>query len=291
MTNMTNQKKRKRILHFFILLSIVGTIVGVIVFPNQPDVSISLAASSVGEGSWLPITTNLISMWLVCGLLLIFAYFVRKNLAIIPGKAQLIVEMILEFFITKVEGTTNSRKDALILAPILTTLFLLIFLSNQSGFIPFTEAFPNIFGTPTSHFSFTIALAIFTIITGQLIAIKKSPFKAIFNYIKIDRLWKIRKFSDFPNALLEIFLGILDIIGEISKMISLAARLFGNMFSGGLLTLIIGSLAFFTAYFIPIPFLVLGAFSGLVQAVVFTFLAVEFMSGTVGAVPEKTQKS
>ena len=82
-------------------------------------------------------------------------------------------------------------------------------------------------------------------------------------------------------------LGLLDIIGELAKVISLSARLFGNILAGELIILIIAGLAAFTPFFIPIPFFVLSIFSGVVQTFVFVLLSIGFMSTTINSVKDE----
>ena len=89
-------------------------------------------------------------------------------------------------------------------------------------------------------------------------------------------------------AFLEFFLGLLDIIGEVAKLASLSTRLFGNMFAGSIIVLIIGGLASFTQFIVPMPFIVLGILSGFVQAFVFVMLSIIFISSTLqGAQPSE----
>ncbi|MDQ5919617.1 MAG: F-type H+-transporting ATPase subunit a [Patescibacteria group bacterium] len=82
-------------------------------------------------------------------------------------------------------------------------------------------------------------------------------------------------------------MGLLDIIGELAKILSLSARLFGNIFAGDVMILVIVSLSTYTQFFVPLPFLALSIFSGFVQAFVFSLLSIQFLSGTITSVKGK----
>lgn len=91
---------------------------------------------------------------------------------------------------------------------------------------------------------------------------------------------------EFGMAFVDIFLGFLDIIGEIAKVISLSSRLFGNILAGEVIVLIISTIAVFSAYIIPVPFIFLGAFSSITQAFVLPFLTMQYLAAAVGTGPE-----
>ena len=84
----------------------------------------------------------------------------------------------------------------------------------------------------------------------------------------------IKKFFNFSNPIL-FFVGILELISEIGKIISFSFRLFGNVFAGEVLLVIIG---FLVPYVIPVPFLMLELFVGFIQALVFAMLTMVFTS-------------
>ena len=91
----------------------------------------------------------------------------------------------------------------------------------------------------------------------------------------------IKKFLDFSNPI-NFFVGILEIVSEISKVLSFSFRLFGNIFAGEVLLTIV---AFLVPYIAPLPFFFLELFVGAIQAVVFSMLALVFIKGAV-SMPE-----
>ena len=76
------------------------------------------------------------------------------------------------------------------------------------------------------------------------------------------------------------FVGILEFISEFSKVISFAFRLFGNIFAGEVLLLVVGTLV---PFIVPLPFLALEIFVGFVQALVFSMLTLVFLTGATTA--------
>ncbi|OGJ50690.1 hypothetical protein A2229_04110 [Candidatus Peregrinibacteria bacterium RIFOXYA2_FULL_33_7] len=200
------------------------------------------------------------------------------------------LEFVISLFLDNLKAAlNNNEKKARKLLPLFLTIFLFLFIANNFSLLPLftsiiTEEKTAIFRTPPSHFGLTVALALGVVVTSHIMALIISPFKHIGNFIKIMPLLKARSIKDLLNALLEIFLGVLDIVGEIAKVLSLSARLFGNIFAGEVMVMIITSLAVFTHYIVPMPFIFLSAFSGLVHAFVFPLLALQFMCGTIRSV-------
>lgn len=112
----------------------------------------------------------------------------------------------------------------------------------------------------------TMGLALISVFLIQVYSIKYLGIKGY-----------LQKFFNFTNPIL-FFVGILDIISEISKVISFSFRLFGNIFAGEVLMTII-------AFLIPIlasfPFLLFEFFVGLIQAMVFSMLTAVFINGAI----------
>lgn len=127
--------------------------------------------------------------------------------------------------------------------------------SEHGAFVPY-------FRGPTADLNTTLALAVFAMISVQV-----AGFKFLgFHYSS--------KFFNFKGPI-DFFVGILELSSEFSKIISFAFRLFGNIFAGEVLLTV---MAFLMPLFGPIPFLGLEVFVGLVQALVFSMLALVFMN-------------
>ncbi len=92
-----------------------------------------------------------------------------------------------------------------------------------------------------------------------------------FGYFRKFFTFSGQGFMRFINA----FVGILELISEISRIISFSFRLYGNIFAG---EIVLATMAFLGAFLLPMPFYALELFVGFVQALVFTMLALVFFS-------------
>jgi F-type H+-transporting ATPase subunit a len=120
-----------------------------------------------------------------------------------------------------------------------------------------------LFRSPSADLNFTLALAIISVLSVQVVGIAMAGF---FRYIK--------KFINFTGPI-KFFVGILELISEIAKLISFSLRLFGNIFAGEVLLLVI---AFLVPLIAPIPFYLLEIFVGFVQALIFSMLTLVFLT-------------
>lgn len=246
---------------------------------------ISLAPQIIFSIFGFGVSNAMASSFLVTLFLLVFALYCRFTFKLVPGKLQIIVEMLIEFMMEQLEQAFGSRKKAKLFLPWLVTFLIFITLTNQFSLMPFVGQVlvsgSAAFRTATSDLSMTIALAIASVVAAHLMALYARPLGHLANFFPIGALFKARSFTDFFDACLGLFLGFLDIIGEIAKIMSLSFRLFGNIFAGEVIIVIIGSLSIFTSYIVPIPFLALSIFSGFVQAFVFTILSTQFIAATL----------
>jgi F-type H+-transporting ATPase subunit a len=117
--------------------------------------------------------------------------------------------------------------------------------------------------SPSSDLNFTLALAIISVLSIQISGIVLVGFS---KYTK--------KFINFSGPI-KFFVGILELISEIAKLISFSLRLFGNIFAGKVLLLVI---AFLVPIIAPIPFYLLEIFVGFVQALIFSMLTLVFLT-------------
>lgn len=250
-------------------------------------------APEVHNFGYFSITNSMITMFVITLLLLIALIQAKKKFNIIPSKMQVIFEEIYDFFFNQVKQAFTNNKQAKKVLPLIVTLFVTIFLANQFSLLPFVGQLvfgeTSLFRTPTSDLSLPLALALATVVITNIIAFIMSPIKHIGKYFNIKPLLKARSFKQAFSAFIEFFLGLLDIVGEFSKVLSLTFRLFGNVISGEIIIVVVSGLAMVTAFVLPIPFMVLSTFSGLVQAFVFSVLALQFIAGTIPQTENKDE--
>lgn len=259
---------------------------------NNEMPSISLSPDVLFNIGNFGVTNAMLTMWILTLGLILFGLYVNKGVGVKPSRLQLMFEGLINFFAKNLEVAFGSKERARQFTPVMIAMFLMFFISNQFYVLPLIGDVINgegvkLLKTPTAHFSLPIAVALVVVVMSHLMAFKIAPIKHIGNYLKFGEILKIRSLKDIPNAMLEVFLGILDIVGEISKVVSLSARLFGNVLAGELMVVIISFIAApFTFFLVPMPFIFLSLFSGLIQAFVFPLLCVQYIGGTISAVAE-----
>ena len=195
---------------------------------------------SVGQGFWtLNLDTILVSLML--GALIVFAGMrVGRNLEVgAPSGFQNFVEMVLEFVDTQVKDSFGKRDNALI-APLALTVLVWVWLMNFMDLIPvdLIPAALHMLGVdyfkvvPTTDLNTTMAMALFVFILTVYYNIK---VKGLVGYIKMFLFHPFGKFLVPVNI-------VMTAIEELAKPISLGLRLFGNMFAGELVFLLIALL-------------------------------------------------
>jgi len=220
--------------------------------------------------------TNTFFILVIISILLILAFgLIARKPKEVPKGLQLWLEVLIEGGMDFMDGVTGDRKKTEKMFPFIMTMFLVFLVANFIPFIPgigsITYNGVPIHRTATSDYSFVFTLATFSVIIMQVITIVTGSvwiyFKKFFNFS-----------GPWPMKPINFFLGLMDIISEIAKIISLSFRLFGNMFAGEILAAVIIGLV---PYIVPVPFALLGVLTALIQAAVFSILVLIFMSMAV----------
>lgn len=224
------------------------------------------------------ITNSLLISWIAMAILIIFAYFATRKMRTVPSGLQNFAEVIIEALYNLIEGVTGNDKQTKKFFPVVATIFLLVLLANWLGLIPgvgsigLWEEGPEgtklvpLFRSTSADLNFTLALAIMSVGAAQIFGVAAL---GAFKYGK--------KFINFKNPIL-FFVGILELIGETAKMVSFSFRLFGNIFAGEVLLLVI---SFLVPYVVPLPFYFLEVIVGVIQAFIFAMLTLVFLKMAV----------
>ncbi len=214
----------------------------------------------------------------------------HRRFRLVPKRVQSGIELLVEFMLEQVEGAFGDKKTARKFFPLLMTSLLFILIANQFSLIPLVGNLvtgdTHILRSPTSDLAMTLALSLFVVGLANVLAFSIAPLHHIGSFIKIAPIFKARSFGQFAQAMLDFFLGLLDIISEIAKVVSLGGRLFGNIFAGEVMVAVIAGLSIYTQFLAPIPFIFLSIFSGLIQAFVFVLLSTQFIAGSIGSAKE-----
>lgn len=260
---------------------------------NIPEIHV--APPIIAQVGPVGVTNAMFTAFVISGLMMLFALVMNRKVKLIPGRAQMVIEMVMDFFLKKLEMTLGCEKKARRLMPFIVTVFIFLFLCNQFMLLPMVGSVllgdQWLFKTPTAHYSLPIALVVMGLGFAHIAAFIMHPIRHLSNYFKFQVFFKMKSLKELPMAMIEFFLGLMDIIGELSKFVSVSTRLFGNMLAGELIIIIISGLLFITQFIFPIPFLILGILSGLVQAFVFAMLLTLFMGSTFNGVAPQESNS
>lgn len=239
---------------------------------------ISVAAEEITYLMGLSITNSLFTSFIVMIVLIYLAIKVNSQKPKSTSKTTkrstlyLVFEMIIEGFYNFFKNIAGERTDKLF--PLLLTFFLFILFGNWIGLLPGVgsigfwehtdhgEIFVPLFRGPNADLNTTLALSLISVSITQYLSVKTLGIK---NYIS--------RFINIRNPI-KFFVGILELISEFAKVLSFSFRLFGNIFAGEVLLMV---MIFLIPLFVPIPFLALEVFVGFIQALVFTMLTTIFV--------------
>ena len=236
---------------------------------------IFLTAETIFRLGEFPVTNTLLVSVMAAVLLIGGGLFLKSRLALNPGGMQGFVELVYGAMIGLMDSVLGERSKSEKYLPFVATIFIFILVSNWLGILPgvgsfgfFEEdhghyLFTPLFRSPASDLNFTLALAVLTGIVVNVFAVAAIGVRA-----------HLGKFFNLSGPI-QFFIGILELISEIARMISFAFRLFGNVFAGEVLLVVI---AFLVPYIAPVPFFLLEIFVGFIQAFVFAMLALVFIA-------------
>ena len=245
-----------------------------------------------------PVTNTLFCTWLVIAFLalLVFGFIRRKrHQQLVPTGFQNFMEWAVESLQNLVESVSGKEKGRKFF-PLVATLFVFILLSNLLDVFPGIDtigtmngaAHPTSFGfihflfgsdsdklvpwfrPPTTDLNLTFAMALVVVVLCQIIGFMMlGPGLHLGKYFKFKGL-----FSKGVSGPIEFFVGLIEVVTELSRLLSFAFRLFGNIFAGGAVLAVFGLLTLGLANLIFIPLEIFVAF---VQALVFAMLTLVFM--------------
>jgi F-type H+-transporting ATPase subunit a len=214
---------------------------------------------------------TIMTTWLVMVLALLFFGWIgasyRSNY---QTRRQTVVEGVVNYIADLASSTLGPRGEPFI--PFFIALFIFIFLLNQFGVLPFKALGLPFGGSPTADLNTTVPLALLVFFLIQIVAVRQSGFK-YFAHVAKPFWW----------------LTPINVLEEIARPATLAARLFFNIFVGELLFVIIASIVVahvsigwfnLSLAVTVVPFFIqfFNLFVGTVQAFVFTLLAIVYLS-------------
>lgn len=263
---------------------------------EKPEPSLSPGViAHIGE---FPITNTMLTVWITVILLILLSLMAFRKPKIVPSGLQNGIEFIynalLDFCIS-VAGEKDGRR----FFPFVATIFLFIITNAWMGLLPFYgDAFTvtnaeghhiPLFRAANTDINVPLALALFAWVSIETFGIRANGFfKYIERFFKFQRLGQGFKnlfkgkigtgFSDLLFGAIDVFVGILEFVGEFIRIVSFTFRLFGNMTAGEVLIVVVGFLAP-----LVLGFAVYGleTFVGFIQALIFGGLTLVWMTMAV----------
>ncbi|OIO20158.1 MAG: hypothetical protein CO029_03850 [Candidatus Magasanikbacteria bacterium CG_4_9_14_0_2_um_filter_41_10] len=238
----------------------------------QPEIIFSVGS--------LPVTNAMFMGIFMTVIFCVLALYTRRSLRLVPSKFQMIIEIVFTGFASLIEQITGNRKAAIQLLPLIGALFLFLGFGNLFALLPGLTAITykgiSVFRTPTNDFNMTFSIALAMVLLTQLASMRAWGF--------FGHLGKYFKFKDVYHgfkkgvgagflSIIDFLIGLLDIVSEVAKVVSLSLRLFGNMYAGDVLAAIL--LGAFAAI-VPVPWLAMNLLVGVLQAMVFGSLTAAY---------------
>lgn len=238
----------------------------------------TLASETIAHIGAFEVRNTLVMSWLAMIVLIGIAVAARSGgYKLIPGRFQAAVEFVVEslfnFFDSILQDLNKTRR----VFPMVATFFLFIIIANWMGILPGVGSITvkgmhdghlmdiPIFRSMNADINVTLAFSLISVIATQVLGIAAIGIRPHIGKYLIAP-WK---------SPIMFFVGLLEFIGEFARLISFAFRLFGNIFAGEMLLVVV---SFIVPYLIPIPFLGLEIFVGFIQALVFSLLTLAFIS-------------
>lgn len=231
----------------------------------------------IGEGFWtINIDSMLVSIVLGICFLWLFCFVANKATSKTPGKLQCLVEIIIEFIDKSVRETFDGKSK--LIAPLSLTVFVWVFLMNfmdliPVDFLPYTAellGIPYLRVVPTADVSITMSMSISVFL---LIIIYTLKSKGITGFIKEYTLHPFNHWLFIPINL------VLEVITLLAKPISLGLRLFGNMYAGELIFILIAALLpWWSQWLLSLPWAIFHILIITLQAFIFMTLTIVYLS-------------
>lgn len=212
-----------------------------------------VAATTLFNIGPLPVTNTVLSAWIISAILIVVGILATRSMKMVPVGLQNLMEYVVELLLTVCESTMGRRRGRRFF-PVIATAFLFILFANWIGLVP---PFGDVvwLRSANSDLNITLSMALIVFVLVQYWAIKS---QGLPKYLK--------EFA-VPNPL--------HILSELSRPISLAFRLFGNILAGEVVLITITGMV---PLLLPVVFFGLEVFVGILQALIFSMLTMVFLT-------------
>ena len=292
-------------------LMIAGFILGTKFVPVQPEITVAaeklieepIVGNFLGLGP-LYLVNTLPTLAVTLVLLVVIAFFTNRSLQqsartnLVPQGIGNVMEAILELLYNLTEGSAG--KYAKMIFPWFATIMIYVLFANLLKLIPGFESIGVLHQVAKGHpisgsllmpgevengyilapffrgisvdLNFTASLALIAVVMIQVIGFRAQGFGYLSKFFNTKRMFKVPFFGA-----MDFLVGLLELISELSKILSFAFRLFGNMFAGIVLVAIVAGLLGKISI-LPAMVMLFELFVGVIQAFVFGMLTMVFMA-------------
>lgn len=245
-------------------------ITGSLEFPAPHNI-IDLAPDAEGAGGLVTfhpaISNTLFTMWIVMAIVIVGAWLMVRGSKLIPGRAQNFFEWFYEFLGNFGVGIAGEAGRPYL--PVFLGAFLLIVFNNWIGLVPPVGKIEQL-RAPSSDVNITLGMALVSFLLFEFLGFWKL---GVFGYLgKFFPLYEFKK--GIGAGIIALFVGLVELMLEFVKPITLSFRLFGNIYGGEVALGVITSL---TIVFIPVALLALELMLNAIQALIFSVLTLIFI--------------
>ena len=241
------------------------------------------------------VTNSIVNSVVALIVVLILFVLIRKKINNVPRGWQNLMEIVIDGALSLADSVTGSRQKSEKFLPLVLSFFFFVLINNWLGLLPGVGSigfiqnihdrlvFIPLLRGATADLNTTLALSIVAVLATHIFGVIFTSFwKHLNRFVSLELLIELPKkvfIQKEYTALLvnpiKFFVGLIEVIGELSKVASLSFRLFGNVFAGEVL---LGVMASIFAFAVPIPFMFLELLVGFIQALIFSMLTLVFLT-------------
>jgi len=292
------------VLLVFLLLSVTGFIIGPLgrsmfgdlglpAWLSVPQPVPELPAEEIFPLFGFPITNSIIGAWITIIVLVGFSYVITRRMKIVPGRLQSAFELLLGWLYDlcqRVAGEANGRR----FFPVVATIFLFVAFNAWLSLIPGFGSITittvegehvHLLRGANTDINMPLALALVSFVFVEYFGLRSLGIRYLGKFINVGQLFRSVRhivkgsvragLSGLMTGFIHIFVGFLEAMSELVRIVSFTFRLFGNMTAGEILLLIA---AFLVPWVFALPFYGLELLVGFVQALIFAGLTLVFLT-------------
>lgn len=235
------------------------------------------------------LTNTLLSSWVTTVVLVGLFFVATRKMRLVPTGVQNVVEAVvvgLYGFVESVAGKENARR----FFPIVATIFLFVAMNAWLGLLPIYQSLGflhegklerHLLRPAGTDLNMPLGLAIVSFVFVEFWGIRLLGWHYFGKFVRVGNLLRGRIFEGF----IDLFVGLLELLSELVRLVSFTFRLFGNMTAGEILLLVT---AFLIPFVFSLPFYGLELLVGFIQALIFAGLTLVFV--TIAVTPHEGEE-